>query len=258
MFDRLRKALQDLEQLSSLRHLMLEKLSPVDKYCALTTYQRFTGDYEQWRVKRIRKVLELLGPNWDWKGKRVLELGCGYGDMGAFFADAGADVTCAEGRAENIAVAKLRFRHLPTIRFVQRDLETNFADLGHFDVIVHFGLLYHIKNVDQNVGLCAQMADRVFLETEVLDSQDDRKAVVMKEDRRSYDTGLVGEFTMISPFYIKRLFEESGMTAKIHSDRALNSGPHVYDWEHKNDGTWSKHRRRFLFATRHPQDFQAV
>jgi SAM-dependent methyltransferase len=247
---RLKETLGHLEDLAALRHLLLEKIGPVERYCTLSTFQRFTGDYELWRVNRIRKVLHTLGADWEWKGKRVLELGCGFGDIGAFFADAGANVVSVEGRIENLSIAKLRFRNLPNLQFVQRDLEKSFVDLGRFDVIIHFGLLYHIENIDENVRMCAAMSDQVFLETEVLDSQDPNKVTVLQEDANNYDNGLAGRVSMISPFYIKRLFEEAGMTVEISSDKALNAGPHVYDWQHKNDGSWSKHRRRFFSAFR--------
>ena len=32
------------------------------------------------------------------KGKKILELGAGHGDIGAFFAELGADVLCLDGR----------------------------------------------------------------------------------------------------------------------------------------------------------------
>ena len=87
MFQRLRTRIKNafdrLDDVALVRHTLLESLSPVERYCVLSTQQRFTGDYELWRVKRISKVLELLGPDWDWKGKRLLELGSGFGDIGA-------------------------------------------------------------------------------------------------------------------------------------------------------------------------------
>jgi SAM-dependent methyltransferase len=254
MFHRLktkiRQVLDHLDEVPLIRHTLLETMSPVDRYCALSTQQRFTGDYEIWRVKRIAKVLELLGPDWDWKGKRVLELGSGFGDIGAFFADAGADVVCVEGRVENLSVAKLRHRKLTNIKFVHRNIETGFSDLGRFDVIIHFGLLYHIDNVDENLRACAGMSDRIFLETEVLDSQDDKKVFVIEEDGKKYDTGLARKTSMISALYIKRIFEERGMAVDVIADGRLNWGPHIYDWKHKNDGSWQQHRRRFFNVTR--------
>jgi hypothetical protein len=159
-------------------------------------------------------------------------------------------VLSVEGRIENLSVAKLRFRHLPTLRFVQRNIEASFADLGRFDVIIHFGLLYHVRNIEENLRTCTLMSDRIFLETEVLDSQDQNLVKILEEDANNYDNGLAGTVAMISPFYIKRVFEENGMNVRVSSDRSLNAGPHIYDWEHKNDGSWLKHRRRFFYASR--------
>lgn len=241
--------LKQLDHLTELRHIELEKLSPIEKFCALQTRRRFTGDYELWRVNRIRKVVELMGVDWDWQGKSVLELGAGYGEMGAFFADAGADVTLVDGRVENLCIAKLRYqRKLPDMKFVHRDVEADISDLGRFDVIIHFGLLYHISDVEKNIAMCTRMSDRIFLETEVLDSQDDREVRILHEDLKNYDTGLASDVSMISPFYIKRVFEENGMDVDIISDRSLNAGVHVYDWAHNNDSSWMRHRRRFFHA----------
>ena len=117
-------------------------------------------------------------------------------------------------------------------------------------MIIHFGLLYHIENVDENLRTCAAMSDRIFLETEVLDSLDDTKTRMLEEDGQKYDTGLTTKTLMISPFYIKRIFEERGMTVDIIADRSLNWGPHVYDWPQKNDGSWVQHRRRFFHVAR--------
>jgi 2-polyprenyl-3-methyl-5-hydroxy-6-metoxy-1,4-benzoquinol methylase len=61
------------------------------------------------------------------KGKKVLELGCGHGDIGAFFADLGADVLCLGGRIQNINFAKLKHRKVANLKFVQFNLENDFS-----------------------------------------------------------------------------------------------------------------------------------
>lgn len=90
-----------------------------------------------------------------WKGKRVLEVGCGIGTDTTNFARAGADVTAVDLSAESIAVARKRievFGLQDRVRFFNGNaeaLDTLLPDDGQYDLIYSFGVLHHTPHPDE-------------------------------------------------------------------------------------------------------------
>lgn len=213
--------------------------SPVEQFVAMSYATRsdglFDGTYDLWRVKRLSKMLELLGLEW-FPGKRVLELGAGHGDMGAVFADLGAQVTCVEGRDENLVFGRLKHRGVTGLDFVKMDLDQDFRSLGDFDLILHLGLLYHIADIDQHLGQVFELSDDVMLESVVCDSTDPHRVVVIDENVDINEEALNGRGCRPSPFYIERVAAEHGFDVERHFGPGLNSAHYVYDWEHSDSG----------------------
>ena len=52
------------------------------------------------------------------KNKNVLELGGGHGEIGAFFAELGANVLCLDGREQNVNFANLKHRKLNNFKCI--------------------------------------------------------------------------------------------------------------------------------------------
>ncbi len=76
--------------------------------------------------------------------RTALDVGCGVGYFSAFLRDAGFQVTAVDGREENVTEA--RARH-PGIEFHTYDAEDpQLTALGSFDLVLAFGLLYHLEN----------------------------------------------------------------------------------------------------------------
>lgn len=216
---------------------MLAAMSPVDRFVAITAMcdhkHHWHAHYIEWRMRRQAKLLELLGA--DLKGCRILELGGGTGDIGGFLADVGAEVLAIEGRQQNVAMARLRNRNVPTYRAETWDLEKDFRHFGRFDVIVNFGLIEVIEQFRDVIGWSTEMSDRIILETLVCDSENPRRVRYTQHDKIGGDDPLRGTGCRLSPAFIEALHEAHGFTVTRHFTSDLNAGPHCYDWAHQND-----------------------
>jgi ubiquinone/menaquinone biosynthesis C-methylase UbiE len=83
-----------------------------------------------------------------WKGKRVLEVGCGIGTDTISFARAGAQVTAVDLSTESLAVAKQRaevFGFKDQVKFYQADAErlSETVPAEPYDLVYSFGVIHH-------------------------------------------------------------------------------------------------------------------
>ena len=83
-----------------------------------------------------------------WRGKRVLEVGCGIGTDSINFARAGADLTAVDLSGESLRVAERRAEVMGVanrIRFAQANAEELESVLGgeQFDLVYSFGVIHH-------------------------------------------------------------------------------------------------------------------
>lgn len=92
-----------------------------------------------------------------WRGKRVLDLGCGIGTDSITFAAAGADVTAIDISARSVEIAEKRAAayKLPNLRFVCGDIEElpRYVEPQHFDLVYSFGVLHHTPRPERVVAL---------------------------------------------------------------------------------------------------------
>jgi 2-polyprenyl-3-methyl-5-hydroxy-6-metoxy-1,4-benzoquinol methylase len=83
-----------------------------------------------------------------WRGKRVLEVGCGIGTDSINFARAGANLTAVELSGESLRIAAERAEVMGVadrIRFVQANAEelTSALDDEPYDLVYSFGVIHH-------------------------------------------------------------------------------------------------------------------
>src|SRR5579859_4613899 len=82
----------------------------------------------------------------DWRGRRVLEVGCGLGTDAVNFARAGADYTGVDLSEASLALARRRFEvfGLPG-RFLHANGEelASHLERGSFDLVYSFGVIHH-------------------------------------------------------------------------------------------------------------------
>jgi SAM-dependent methyltransferase len=84
-----------------------------------------------------------------WKGKRVLEIGCGMGTDATNFARAGADYTGTDLSQESLRIARQRFSVFGVQgRLLQANGEQVAAALPGetFDLVYSFGVIHHTPN----------------------------------------------------------------------------------------------------------------
>jgi SAM-dependent methyltransferase len=229
-----------------------QPLSPVDRFVADHFVHFSTGHFDRtysgWRVRRVRKLMEVYGI--EFQGKRILELGAGIGDVGSIFADLGAEVVGLEGRAVNCNLARLRFRGLKNYQVIQFNLEDDFSKFGRFDLIINFALVEVIERFEQLLACCMKMSDTTFLETMVCDSTDPYKVIFVPMKGNFDDWPLCGRSPRPSPAYVERLFTEGGFDVHRHFDGDLNNWCNLYDWPHQNNNNVAGVLRRYWSFTK--------
>jgi len=94
-----------------------------------------------------------------WKGKRVLEIGCGIGTDAIEFARAGADYTGIDISTASLAIAKERFEtyNLQGNLLNLDATSDQLSQLGSFDLIYSFGVLHHYPNVTKVIDSVSTM-----------------------------------------------------------------------------------------------------
>lgn len=92
-------------------------------------------------------ILEFANFN-AYKGKHVLEVGCGLGTAAQSFMEAGAVYTGIDISPKSIDLAKKRMELFDLKGTVAvADIQTESFDSNHFDLVYSFGVLHHIPNL---------------------------------------------------------------------------------------------------------------
>jgi len=208
---------------------------------------RFGGHYRNWRTRRIAAIIDHYGPAW-FAGKRVLELGCGYGDIGMALVQLGADVTFSDGRQEHLDQLAEWYPEMKGDSLVCYDAEQPWPFTQRFDLILHLGLLYHVDNWQAALAGAIASTDELVLETEVCDSDD--PTMIVKTVEEGYDQALSGIGSRPSGPFIERVLASLECTFDRVTDDRCNANIHRYDWPVTNSGGWEHGLRRFWFVSR--------
>jgi SAM-dependent methyltransferase len=193
--------------------------------------------YQAARESRLRNLFRHLEPEW-FAGKRILELGCGTGELGAALVDEGAHVVSIDARAEYVEELS---RRAPGRQAYAMDLEHwDPKPLGAFDAVFCFGLLYHLSVPERFLAACARCAPRFYLETVVTDSADPICPLVPEDGP---DDAWSGIGCRPSPAWLNQSLANLGFQVQDISDSEANwagRAPSVFDWEPLNDGQWQR------------------
>jgi SAM-dependent methyltransferase len=191
----------------------------------------FEGTYDGWRTNRINKLIQVLGEDY-FKGKSVLELACGYGHTGKHLREVlGANLTFAEGDGDFIESIK---GNNPDSEVIQLDQDKPWDLEKKFDAIIHWGVLYHLDDWQQDLECALKHTDVIFLESEVADS-DDPTYEYKFDDHEGYDQALNTKATRASASFIESVLEKNGFKYTRYDDVDINCENHRYDWVVSNN-----------------------
>ena len=120
------------------------------------------GHYERLNTSRGAVVSGLLSQvKKSTNLETAVDVGCGLGFFSNHLQDLGLQVTGVDGRLENAQEASKRF---PSIKFQQCDAEDwSLRQLGKFDLVFCFGLLYHLQNPLLTISHLHAMSNKLLL-----------------------------------------------------------------------------------------------
>ena len=189
--------------------------------------ENFQGGYNESRPKRIREIVEHYGVD-NFRGKSMLEVGAGYGHIGAEFASTyGANVLCTDARPDYVERTKVLH---PQVKAAIQDLEQPWPFKDKFDFILYMGVLHHIhpKHVPTALEEMCNASDNIVLEHVVTDNENPN--LIISEGEPAYDQAIHGMGCRPTTAYMERMLTELGM----QFERVMNSrldGPAGFTWE---------------------------
>lgn len=178
-------------------------------------------------------------------GKRVLDVGCGVGHLGAKLVEMGAFVVCVDGREANIAALRTRYPHLEAhVGNVEMEPLSRF---GRFPIVFSYGLLYHLENPLQSLRNMESVCDEMLLlETIICDQQ--LALVRMEDESTDMNQALGGIAGRPTPHWVVLALNRVGF-------------PHVYapvippehedfrfEWQNNLDTARDGHNLRCIFV----------
>jgi hypothetical protein len=200
---------------------------------------KHTNYHPDWQVNRIKFILSKY-PIEFFKGKRILELGAYNGFIGAYFSALGAEVHCVEGRQENVDKIKIDY---PDVTAECADLDSPNWNWGHYDIIINFGLYYHLEKFHkEHLVNCINNCDLMFFESVIYDSF---KSDVYFRQESGDDQSLTDVGGTPSTSFVEDILKENNVSYEKFKDSSLNNYEHKYDWPDTGFRIFNQFHRRF-------------
>lgn len=199
----------------------------------ITTY------HPEWQTNRLQFMVDTYTPDF-FRGKKILELGSCNGYIGACMQELGATVLSVEGREENVKQIKEQFPNLPCVCM---DLDVSEWSLGSWDIIINFGLYYHLQyNHEAHLKNCIRHCDMMFFESVIHDKYE---PMIFFRNEIGFDQSMTGVGGAPTTSYVENIFKEMNVFYVKLTDARLNGNLHRYDWIDRNSGIEDGFARRF-------------
>ena len=123
-----------------------------------------------------------------------------------------------------------------------------------FDIVIHWGVLYHLDNWRQDLESTAKHTNLIFLESEVCDSEDPEFEIKI-EQVDGYDQDLGKYSTRMSSAAVEEKLIDLEFLYNRFDNKELNAEFHCYDWVCESQVDlkpikFTKGHRRFWIAER--------
>lgn len=172
--------------------------------------------------------------------KKILELGSHNGYIGEYFRLLGADVTSVEGRQSNVSSINQNY---PNLNVVCSDLDVTDWKFGNYDIIINFGLFYHLeKHHIQHLTNCIKNCNLMFFESVIYDSYEPE---IHFRKESGIDQSLSDTGGTPSTSFVENIFKKNHCNFEKFSNKELNGNCHHYDWIDNNTKHLDIYARRF-------------
>lgn len=204
----------------------------------------------------INNIFDALYPELSpLSGLRVADIGCGWGDLGKMFAEAGSYVTFIDGREENLWKTISSQGNYAYASICGDVLDESWT-IPSEDVALCVGLLYHVDEPNKLIHRVSECAPILVLETICLD-HDGIFMVNLEEDTSQVDYSISGGACRPSPGWIKRelgLYYSDVRELNVESvPPAPNRAGEMWQWEFERTCGWRRnesHLRKLYLGTK--------
>ena len=113
--------------------------------------------YFEWRAERNRPLVDKLNGIINLKGLKILEIGCGFGQLTKLLSENGAFVTSTEIDGKTYSIAKKMLRGAKNVKLILVNGEKlQFRD-GTFDMVILFDVIEHVTNPQNMMQECKRV-----------------------------------------------------------------------------------------------------
>ena len=208
---------------------------------ALTAFDtRHYLDLIRARGATMRRVVSALKPGLGLRN--ALDAGCGVGFFSQTLSEMGLETRGFDGRIENVVEARKRF---PKIAFEHGDIESpEIAALGTFDLVLCFGLLYHLESPMRAIRHLRALTGKGLLIESMCAPGDDAR-MLLREEPSQHDQSLTDIAFYPSEACLAKMLFRAGFTNVYRVEQL----PGHDDFRETQDHA---RRRTMLFASHQP------
>ena len=184
--------------------------------------------YKKCNEQRIELLRDIYGEKF-FENKTVLDLGGGVGYISNQLMKWGADCTVYEGRDINIELGR---KLHPNVKFIKVDLQ-NFIPIKKFDIVLNFGVFYHLINPEVYLSQTAYLFNDFMLLDGNISTSGER---FIEDNTIGIDQSLHGRVKLIDDEIINKTLENynlESLNKKMNKIADKTGSP--YDYENGED-----------------------